>query len=170
MKNSQLFCITGLLLLVFTFGCSQDRVPPKGMPKLYPCTIKITQGGEPLVGAIVKLHSQGEPIAWTVKGKTDATGTAIVFTDGYFKGAPVGEYKVTVDKLESVVPPLPDVLPTNENELMKLGNKQEADTKEYRLVEPVYAEVGATTLSISVAKKKAEATFDVGSKYRELAY
>ena len=165
---TSLFCTAGLLFIVSMSGCSKDRALPPGMPKLYPCTLKITQEGEPLVSAIVKLHSQGEPIAWTVSGKTDETGTVIIFTDGYFKGAPAGEYKITVDKLESVAPPMPAVLPTGEAELQALYNKQEAETKEYRLVEPVYCKVDSSPLSISIDKKKTEASFDVGKKYREL--
>ena len=158
----------GLLLLVSTFGCHSGRVPPQGMPKLYPCAINITQEDEPLAGAIVKLYPQGDTFHWTVTGKTDETGTAVIYTDGYFKGAPAGEYKITVDKCETVSPPLPVVLPTNTVALEKLYNWQEAETKNYCLVEPVYGKTDSTPLSISVDKKKTEASFDVGKKYRSV--
>jgi len=158
------------MLVVAIPGCSSGRVPPAGFPRLYSCIIKITQEGEPLVDAMVKLHMQSDSIKWTVNGKTDETGTATIYTDGYFKGVPAGEYKVTVEKLETVIPPLPEVLPTNEEKLMQLHNQQEANTREYRLTDPIYCKVDSTPLLISVDKKKTEASFNVGKKYRELSY
>jgi len=80
------------------------------------------------------------------------------------------EATVTVDKRETVAPPLPDVLPTDEDRLQALHNAQEANTRDYRLVEPVYSSVDSTTLSISVDTKKTEASFNVGKKHRELAF
>jgi len=164
-----LFCAAGLLLIVSMSGCSQDRVPPPGLPRLYQCVITLTQGGEPLAGAMVTLHTQGTSLDWTVNGKTDEKGVAIIFTDGYFRGAPAGEYKVTVDKLESVTPAMPDVLPTNPLELERLYNRLEAETKEYRYVEPIYVRVDSTPLSIAVDTRRTMASFDVGKPYRELA-
>jgi len=159
----------GLLLLISTFGCNSSRVPPEGFPKLYSCSLKITQEGEPLSGAIVTLHPQGAALAWSVTGKTDATGTAIVHTHGYYPGVPAGEYKVTVNKIETVVPPMPDVLPTNTHEWEKLYDVQKAGTKDYRLVEPVYAKADSTPLSLAIENKTTKASFDIGDKYRELA-
>ena len=159
----------GLLLIVFLFGCSSGRVPPKGIPKLYPCLLTVTQEGAPLAGAVVRLHLQGTLLDWTVSGTTDETGTVTIYTDGFFAGAPAGEFKVTVEKFETVAPPMPEVLPTNPDALQKLSNRIEAETKDYRLVEPVYGKADSTPLSISVNKKKTEASFDVGKKYRELA-
>ena len=164
----RLFCMAGLLFIVLMPGCSRGRIPPPGMPKLYPCTIAVIQEGEALVDATVKLHSQGEPIKWTVSGKTDDTGTAVIYTDGYFKGVPAGEYKVTIEKFETVRPPKPEVMPEDEAQRLALNNRLEAETKAYRLVKPVYETVDSTPLSISVDKKKTEASFDAGKKYRDL--
>ena len=158
----------GLMLLILTFGCNSGQVP-EGFPQLYSCSLKITQEGEPLAGAIVTLHPQGTALAWAVAGKTDVTGTAIVYTHGHHPGVPAGEYKVTVDKVETVVPPVPEVLPTDEGELAKLNKKLETETKSYRLVEPDYNTVDSTPLSLSVEQKKTKVSFDVGNKYRELA-
>jgi hypothetical protein len=174
MKASFYHCVPGQsywlyrILVISLLGCSSGRVPPKGMPRLYSCVVTITQEGEPLAGAIVKLHPQGVPLNWTVSGKTDEMGKAIIHTDGYFSGAPAGEYKVTVDKRETVAPPMPAVLPTDEAALERLYNRQEAETKDYRLVDPLYCNVDSTTLSVSVGKKKVEETFDLGKKYREV--
>ena len=48
-----------LLPLLFLFGCT-DSDRPSDMPKLYPCTVSVTQGGRPLEGAIVTFHSDVE--------------------------------------------------------------------------------------------------------------
>ena len=164
---SCLFCGTGMILFVSTLGCGGKELPA-GFPKLYPCTITIVQEGEPLAGAVVRLHPQN-PLDWMVDGKTDGRGVAVIHTHGIHAGAPAGDFKVTVDKLESVVPPLPENLPTDEAALSRLYNQQEADTKEYRLVEPEYSKVDSTTLTITIDSKKTSETFDVGKKYRELA-
>ena len=159
----------GLLLVISMFGCNSSRARPAGFPELHACSLKITQEAEPLVGAIVTLHPQGAPLAWSVAGKTDKTGTATIFTGGYYSGVPAGEYKVTVEKIETVMPSLPDVLPTDERELDKLNEKLAAETKDFRLIEPVYTKEESTPLSLSVETKAAKESFDVGKKYREPA-
>ena len=138
------------------------------MPTLYPCVITITQEGEPLAGAMVRLFPQGFSLDWTVSGMTDDTGTAIIHTDGFFRGVPAGEYKVTVEKSETVEPPMPDVLPTNEIELQRLFNRLEEERRSYRLVDPGYGSVDSTPLSITVGTRRTEASFDVGQKHRSL--
>jgi hypothetical protein len=144
-------------------GCGGGRVPPEGLPKLYPCSILVTQEGEPLVGATVSLHSTSEKFQWTINGRTDESGKAEIMTHGYFKGVPAGNFKVTVDKLETVVPPLPEVMPTKESELTKLFNKIEEETKEYQLVDIRYTQAESTPLSITVSNKMENISFDVGS-------
>jgi len=164
---SCLFYGTGTILFVSLLGCGGKELPA-GFPKLYPCTVTVTQEGEPLVGAIVRLHPSN-PLEWTVSGKTDGRGTAVIHTHGIHAGAPAGDFKVTVDKLEAVVPPLPANLPTDEEALNRLYNQQEENTRDYRLVEPGYSKVDSTTLTITIDSKKTSETFDVGKKYRELA-
>ena len=159
---------TGLIAAVSVLGCGGKKLPA-GFPKLYPCTISINQEGVPLAGAVVKLHIQGNPLEWTVSGQTDDAGKAVIYTHGIHAGVPAGDFKVTVDKLETVAPPLPDQLPTDEDALARLYNKLEADTKEYRLVEPAFCKADSTTLTITVGTAAATATFDVGKKYREPA-
>ena len=118
---------------------------------------------------MVRLHPQGFSLDWTVNGMTDATGTAIIHTDGFFRGAPEGEYKVTIDKYETVDPPKPDVMPTSEAELQRLYNRLEAETRSFRLVDPEYSSVDSTPFSIKIGARRTEASFDVGQRYRALA-
>ena len=118
-------------------------------------------------GAMVRLYPADSPHEWQIDGKTDESGTAVVYTAGYFKGVPTGEYKVTVDKTETYIPPLPEVLPADPKERARLEAQREAEIRDYRLVERTYSKVDSTPLSISVAKKGAKITVDVGKKYRE---
>jgi hypothetical protein len=74
---------------------------------------------------------------------------------------PAGDFKVTVDKLETVVPPLPDMMPTSESELTKLYNKREEETKEYRLVDIRFTQAESTPFSINVNKKMGVISLDL---------
>jgi hypothetical protein len=152
-----------ILSVPFLFGCGNKRVPPEGMPTLYHCSVQITQNGQPLTDAIVTLHSISEHFPWTINGRTDEKGQAEIFTHGYFKGVPKGDFKVTVDKLETVIPPLPDVMPTSESELTKLYDKREEETKEYRLVDMKFTQAESTPFSIHVDKKMNTISLDLGT-------
>jgi hypothetical protein len=144
-------------------GCGSKRVPPEGMPTLYRCSVQITQNGQPLTDAVVTLHSTSEHFPWTINGRTDEKGQAEIFTHGYFKGAPKGNFKVTVDKLETVIPPLPEVMPTSEQELTELFNKREEEIKEYRLVDVMFTQEESTPFFINVNKKMGVISLDLSS-------
>ena len=95
-----------LLLAVMITACKPNR--PKGCPKLYPCTLKIIQGGEPLEGALVNIYPDNPDLArWPIVGLTDAEGQVVLMTQT-FLGAPLGSYTVTVSKAEQphVLPPV----------------------------------------------------------------
>ncbi|MDR1140366.1 MAG: DUF1559 domain-containing protein, partial [Planctomycetaceae bacterium] len=79
------------------------------------------------------------------------------------EGIHCGDFKVTVDKLETVVPPLPDVMPTSESELTKLYNKREEETKEYRLVDIRFTQAESTPFSINVNKKMGVISLDLST-------
>ncbi|MDR2438434.1 MAG: hypothetical protein LBE12_03550 [Planctomycetaceae bacterium] len=169
MKIFYLHKISIVILLFFSFsvpflsGCGGGRVPPQGMPTLYPCSIQITQKNQPLTDAVVSLHSTSENFPWTINGRTDEKGQAEIFTHGYFKGAPAGDFRVTVDKLETVIPPLPDIMPTSESELTKLFDKREAEIKEYRLVDIRFTQAESTPFSINVNKKMGVVSLDIST-------
>ena len=85
-----------LLCLGALTGCGEKR--PDGMPKTYPCELTLTQGGKPLVKAQVMLYAKEAPCPWTVGGSTDENGVAEINTHGKYKGAPNGDWIVTVSK------------------------------------------------------------------------
>ena len=92
-------CILTLLSLavVVTVGCGQKA--PDGFPEVFPCTIKVVDGGTPIDGCAVTLSGAGA--AYASGGATDTSGVAVMGTSqgSYHKqGVPAGDYKVVLSK------------------------------------------------------------------------
>lgn len=101
MKHYRIAFILVILTFVTCVSCAKVQ-KPDGMPDLYPCTITLTQGGEPLEGASILCQSDDSKlIRWAITGLTDANGVAKIFTMGKFEGAPLGTYAVVVTKEET---------------------------------------------------------------------
>ena len=102
MKKTASF-FTVLILVFGAFGCG-PKLPP-GIPKLHPCTIRLTMGGQPVAGATVALFPDGEGDntegLWGTAGYTDSKGSLTLKTDGLYNGIPAGRYKITVFKVET---------------------------------------------------------------------
>lgn len=153
----------------FCSGCGGPKKPP-GMPDLYPCIITITQGGSPLEGARVLLFPKtGGSNGWNTDGLTNAKGVAELKTNVDFKGAPAGEYVVMVSKTELSPGDAPDVAPTDPVEFEKWHNIKLAEKRvRYNLVKPEFGDAKKTPHSITIAKGKNEATFDVGEAIQDV--
>ena len=129
-----------LLLAVTVTACKRNR--PEGCPKLYPCTLKVIQGGEPLEGATVKVFPDDPELArWPMNGRTDANGEVVLMTQTYL-GAPLGSYTVTVSKIEEphVLPPAPI-----EHVAQEFTDKDSSPLKievVKKMLEPVQLDVG----------------------------
>lgn len=150
-----LFIVSTLLLLPLSQGCTQNV--PKDMPKLYSCTLEITQGNQPLEGATVALYHQDSSLQkWTAGGLTDKSGKVVLKTQGRYDGVVDGNFKVTVIKTEVE----PGVLLNAETEEAIPG-------KTWNLVEPRFGNVASTPLTLSVAGKKVSETLDVGTAVKE---
>jgi hypothetical protein len=136
---------------------------------LYQCIIHLTQEGIVVDDALVTLcvgNTQSK--TWTYSGRSDENGKTVIFTDGYFEGVPLGEYKVLISKIEIEEPPLPDILPTDRKKLSEVYEKIEAGTKQYNTVSSVYSSEETTTLSITIEKKRInEFSFDLGKKIHQ---
>ena len=90
------FAISCILLLAA--GCTQQR--PDGLPKLYPVSLRVVQEGKPLDGASLVLRTaDADALPWTIGGKTDDSGTLVLWTHGKYKGVPAGKFKVVVSKI-----------------------------------------------------------------------
>ena len=155
-QRSRLALSSALVLcaaLTFVGGCS--RPTPDGMPKLVPCTVRVTQEEEPLAGATVELLGD-ENFKWTVSGTTDAQGNAKIHTHGNYPGAPEGSYKVAVSKQivgkKSRQPNVRSYVPSG-------GTA-------YNCVDPQYGKADTTPLTIDV-KGKTSAAFEVGAAIHE---
>ena len=160
------FALT-LALCVLT-GC-QGKKRPDGLPELFPCVITIIQEGQPLDGALVQLIPESGGTGWTVSGKTGTNGKANISTHADFAGAPAGTYKVLVSKTEmspsQFTEPAQDA-PQDEKTAYYNNISSEKRIK-YTLVKPEFDDAKKTPLSITVAKGKNEATFDVGEAIKE---
>jgi hypothetical protein len=152
------------LLVVCTFsGCSKEP-RPAGMPRLYPVSLKIVQEGETLEGAMVQLIPEDSAnSSWGPGGTTDASGIAVLQTNGKYKGAPLGKYKVTVSKKEKEPHPNPELAggPEFRQYLAVLKT-----LKTYSFVEPQYGSIKDTPLRVEITANEKTYTIDAGKKIK----
>jgi len=135
----------------FFQGCSAE-LRPEGLPELHPATLIFTQEGKPLEGATIMLSSPD--VGWVVGGVTDANGRAVLHTHQKFRGAPAGEYKVSVEKLET------------EGEQASPSNPW-AVWKIFNLVEQQYWYPYTTPLTVTIVEgTNTPPPFDVGKAVR----
>ncbi len=148
------------LVAAFAFcGCGgKDR--PADFPKIYPFEVKVVQAGQPLAGASVMFHTEDAALSkWAVGGQTDEDGVAEIYTHG-FPGAPIGTFKVTVQKIAR------EGGPTNAEEAKQMSPDVYAQT--FEVVAPEYKNVDETPFTAEVGKKQKDVlTLDVGDEYRE---
>jgi hypothetical protein len=158
--KSFLLVLVLVVVLLFIIGCG-DSSRPKDLPKLFPCTVIVTQDGKPLDEAVVKLITQEDnatkykPVAITGKD-----GKVIVSTYG-FPGVPVGKYKVVIIKN------------IDDDIISKIDDADEqviVSYKTYRTVEKIFSEPETTPFEIEVTpqSKSIEKTFDVGKSIKKL--
>lgn len=83
---------------LFTLGCTGNK--PSHIPNLVKCSVKVTHDGSPVDGA--KVLFAPESGQFSAAGTTDATGVAVMKTEGVYDGAVAGEYRVSVTKMEVV--------------------------------------------------------------------
>ncbi|MDR0335596.1 MAG: hypothetical protein LBI18_00730 [Planctomycetaceae bacterium] len=149
------FCYVVFLCLCVPFlsGCNQSQ-RPAGLPPLHPCTITVTQNGEPIADVSVQLVSKEESV-WSVTGITDTSGNAILVTFGQFRGAPVGDYKVVLSKrLTETNTPASEYV--------------SGITQVYSLIDVKYTDSETSPLEMSVKKGRNAMSFEIGSPVRVL--
>ena len=165
MKYTYLILIVALIS--FT-GCQfGGEKLPEGMPKLVPSTIQLTQDGAPLAGATVSLIDPSGNRQWVPGGLSDANGTIELYTNGRYKGAPEGKYKVVVTKTETDPSKLGEA-PSPEDpkygEYMNQMLGERLDT--YTLVEKQFTDVKNTPLEVEIKKGEKSHKFEVGAKVK----
>ena len=90
-----------LLITALVFSVSCTKVPD-GMPKTYPCTIKVIKDSSPVDGANIVLYPENPVADLVSSGVTDTSGNAKIvslYKNYQAKGAPEGSYKVVITKL-----------------------------------------------------------------------
>ena len=106
MRSFKLFALM-TLTLVLCVGCGPQK--PAGVPKLSPAKITVVKGSTPVKNANVFLVPDGAASgSWSVVGKTDETGVAVVkTTQGNWEGsgAPEGSYKIYLTKFAEIEEP-----------------------------------------------------------------
>lgn len=153
------FLLCVLLFAVTCFpGCFGSDRPP-GFPRLYPVSLKITQEGQPVEGVNVRLRSVDDSLAWPLGGVTGPDGIAPLWTHGKFRGAPVGKYKVVLDK--TVNEGEKEYLEAMEREDMAAARKIQVTS--YSCFGEEYGKDSTTPLEIDIAKNSRVIDVDGGS-------
>ncbi|MDR0611864.1 MAG: Ig-like domain-containing protein [Planctomycetaceae bacterium] len=147
------YVVSLCLCVSFLSGCHQS-LRPKGLPPLHPCTITVTQNGNPVADVSVQLVSKEESV-WPVTGTTDTSGNAVLVTYGQFQGAPVGDYLVVLSK--RLTEPKTPV-----NEYVS------GVTEVYSLIDTQYTQPETSPLEMSVKKGRNTMSFEIGSPVRVL--
>ncbi|MDR2705886.1 MAG: hypothetical protein LBC02_08935 [Planctomycetaceae bacterium] len=92
-----------LLILSICFvvdSCRRLPPSPEGLPKLYPCKVSVTFGGEKIEGVTVSLVSKDPNFKWKSGGKTDKNGVAELRTSFAYPGAPEGIFTIAFFKIK----------------------------------------------------------------------
>jgi hypothetical protein len=145
-----------LLSIGMTLACNRVQ-KPNGLPKLFPCTITITQNGVPVQGILVSLIDPAVTEYWAVSGLTNASGTATIRTHGNFVGAPSGVYNVILSKTEN----------SDEHDTI-LGRSPSTPLQIFSLIDTKYNEEATTPLKITIENKTVRETFEIGPAVRIL--
>ena len=154
-----------LLAALFCVGCGPKK--PDGIPKLNQTKITVQKSGSPVVNANVFLVPDGAQAgSWSVSGKTDQTGVAIIKTmqgDWEAPGAPEGNYKIYLTKfVEIEEPERPDNMDEDEEAKKAYYAEREKRLKEAGSeIPPAMTDAGTSGLTISVAAGMTELTIDV---------
>ncbi|MDR1268456.1 MAG: hypothetical protein LBK82_02920 [Planctomycetaceae bacterium] len=92
-------------IIVLIIGLSGCSYAPPDFPKTKPCSVTVLRDSKPVADVFVTLTPIETGGMWTVSGKTDVNGVAVLRTfQGTYvvQGAPERTFKVTLEK-QSVV-------------------------------------------------------------------
>ena len=146
-------------LLFATAGCGGGPEMPENIPPLTPTTITVTYNGDPVEGASVVLAPEsGE---FPAAGLTDASGNAVMKTEGMYEGVAAGNYLASVTKLEKMETDLGPT-PQDPAEYAEYQKKLESRPIPKHLVPEKYSSFGTSGLSVAVTEgKPVQETFEL---------
>ena len=163
------FSYTALLLSVsFIMGCGGQPLP-EGMPRLYPASIEVTQEGTPLEGATVTLVSEDSELGrWSPTGITNASGVAVLQTNGLYRGAPLGTFKVVITKRVTEPHPHPELAGAERGTPEEARYDQLNRARQtFNYVESQYSSIEDTPLTIEIVAGQRTYSIDAGKKVQE---
>lgn len=135
------------IVLMLTSGCGESI--PDDIPPLTPVTISVTYKGSPVEGASVLLAPQSGD--YSAAGLTDASGLAIMKTNGMYEGVAAGTYDASVTKREKVDLDIGPT-PSDPAEYAEYSKKLKALRVPEHLVPEKYSSFAKSGLSISVTQ------------------
>jgi hypothetical protein len=159
------------IILISILGCSSQQLPDD-LPVLYPCKITVIQDGQPLTGASVILHlTDHRPDhggkSWIPMGLTDENGVAVIKTNARYNGAPLGKYKIAVNKTERETSKLEPAPPEDSPDYARWLEKSQGEKlHEFGLVETIHTNAEKTPHDIEVTKNVNQKSVDVGKAVR----
>jgi hypothetical protein len=149
-----------LTMLLFFAGCGGVPVPDE-LKNLCPVTITVTDGDQAMEGVAVALFAKTSGGAWASRGVTNTKGVAVIQTSraSYTgKGAPAGDYKITLIKTVDLPP---DLEPTEEDQNLSpqavaaKQAKQEAFYEKNRVIPKILEDSNTSPIELTVAEKDA---------------
>ena len=161
------FLLLWVVCLVFSFGCGSKK--PAGMPKVYPVKLTVMDGDTPLADATVILVSDNPVDNVVVGGTSNASGVVDLrtsFASYSEKGAPLGSYKITVQKDQPIVETKTqeEIRQMGPGELAEHGRKLLAERNaKPKLVPAIVTRSATTPLKIEVVEKGTDHTIDLSS-------
>lgn len=159
-RASAVGTFTALGLLLAASGCSQGGpTKPDHIPDLTPCVVQVTYNGHPVEGANVLLA----PVSGqhSAAGITDATGKAVMRTDGLYEGVVAGEFMASVTKKEKLALDLGGT-PEDPAEYAAYEAKLRAQPKPKHLLPEKYSSFTKSGLTLRVTEGMGnEETFEL---------
>ncbi|MDR2441223.1 MAG: hypothetical protein LBE12_17820 [Planctomycetaceae bacterium] len=159
------------IIFISILGCSFQQLPDD-LPTLYPCKIMVIQDGQPLIGASVILHltdpnTENRGKSWIPMGLTDEKGVAVIKTNARYDGAPLGKYKILVNKTEHETSKLEPAPPEDSPDYARWLEKSRTEKlNEFGLVETIYSDAQKTPHDIEITPNSNQKNIDVGKAVR----
>jgi len=158
-KLTQLTTLCFMTALMLVLGCTKGPERPSDLPKLFPCTITVTQEGQPLPESGVFLESVDSSAKYkSSSGITNTEGVVSFRTFG-FDGVPAGKYKIVVRKTAEEGGVQQETSP---------NVFQMINTKTYSLVKKEFSSAATSPLEIEIKETPNTQTVDVGAAVRDL--
>lgn len=169
MKRSDFaLALFGSVFALMLTGCPGGEAKPDGLPNLVTASIQLTQDGAPLAGATVSLIAAEGGQQWYPGGLSNDSGVVELYTNGRYKGAPEGKFKVIVHKTEtdpSKLGPAPSEDDPAYGKWMEDSSKEVRNS--YTLIEKKFGDAKDTPLEVEIKKGGETPKLDVGKKVKE---